>query len=75
MNRITLIVAAIVTFGIAIANIILGQNLILPLSVMIERAGGMPWYITWAMVWLSVLCALALGGFLIAATVRRNSHR
>ena len=72
MNRVAIIVAAIVTFGIAIATYILGQNLILPLSVMVDRAGAMPWYITWAMVWVSVLCAVALGGFLIVATVRKK---
>jgi len=72
MTRSAIIVAAIVTFGIGIAILILGQNLILPLPVMQQRAGGMPWYITWAMVWVSVLCAVALGGFLIAATVKKK---
>ena len=72
MNRPALIAAAVLTFGIALVTIILGQNLILPLDVMRERAGGMPWYITWAMVWVSVLCAIALGGFLIAATVKKK---
>ena len=72
MNRIAIIAAAIVTFGIGIAILITGQNLILPLPVMQQRAGGMPWYITWAMVWITVLCAVALGGFLISATVRRK---
>ena len=72
MNRIAIIVAAIVTFGIAITNYVLGQNLTLPLSVMRDRAGAMPWYITWAMVWVSVLCCLVLGGFLIASTARKK---
>jgi hypothetical protein len=72
MNRIAIVGAAIVTFGIAIAMVILGQNLTLPLPVMRERAGAMPWYITWAMVWVSVLCAVVLGGFLIAATIRKK---
>jgi len=72
MNRTAMIAAAIVTFGIGVAILILGQNLILPLPVMQQRAGGMPWYITWAMVWVSVLCAVALGGFLIAATVKKK---
>jgi len=72
MNRTAMIAAAIVTFGIGVAILILGQNLILPLPVMQERSGGMPWYITWAMVWISVLCAVALGGFLIAATVKKK---
>lgn len=72
MNRIGIILAAIATFGIAIANLILAQNLILPLPVMLERAGGMPWYITWAMVWVSVACAVALGGFLLTSMARRK---
>lgn len=71
MNRTVIVLAAIVTFGIAIANLILAQNLILPLSVMKERAGGMPWYITWAMIWVSVFCCVALGGFLITAVRRK----
>ena len=72
MNRIAIILAAIVTFGIAVANVLLAQNLILPLPVMLERAGGMPWYITWAMVWVSVACSVALGGFLVAATLKKK---
>ena len=72
MNRVGMITAAVVTFLIAIAILIAGQNLILPLPVMQQRAGAMPWYITWAMVWITVLCAVALGGFLIAATTRRK---
>jgi len=72
MNRIAIVAAAIVSFGIGIALLIAGQNLILPLPVMQQRAGGMPWYITWAMVWITALCAVALGGFLISATVRRK---
>lgn len=71
MNRTAVLLAAIVTFGLAIANLLLAQNLILPLSVMKERAGGMPWYITWAMVWVSVFCCVALGGFLITAARRK----
>ena len=73
MNRVAILIAAIVTFGLAGANLILAQNLILPLPVMLERAGGMPWYITWAMVWISVGCSVLLGGFLVAATL--NKHR
>ncbi len=72
MNRIGIVIAALVTFGVAVAVIILGQNLILPLPVAAERGGGVPWYITWAMVWVTVLCAVALGGFLIASTVRKR---
>ena len=71
MNRVAIILAAIASFGIAIANLLLAQNLILPLSVMKERSGGMPWYLTWAMVWISVFCCIALGGFLVASTRKK----
>ena len=72
MNRVVIIVAAIVTFGVAITNYILGQNLILSLPVATERGAGVPWYITWAMVWVSVLCCVVLGGFLIASTAKKK---
>jgi hypothetical protein len=71
MNRTAIVFAAIVTFGIAVANVLLAQNQILPLSVMKERAGEMPWYLTWAMVWVSVACCVGLGGFLLAAVRRK----
>ena len=72
MNRVAIVISALVTFGVGVTVIILGQNLILPLPVAAERGAGVPWYITWAMVWVTVLCAVALGGFLIAATVRKK---
>jgi len=72
VNRAAIVVAALVTFVLAVTVIILGQNLILPLNVAAERGAGVPWYLTWAMVWVTVLCAVALGGFLIASTVRKK---
>jgi hypothetical protein len=72
VNRAAIVVAALVTFVLAVAAIILGQNLILPLNVAADRGAGVPWYLTWAMVWVTVLCAVALGGFLIASTVRKK---
>ena len=71
MNRTAIVLAAIVAFGIGLALLISAQNLILPLSVMKERAGGMPWYITWVMVLVTVACAMVLGGFLVSATRRK----
>ncbi len=72
MNRPALVLAAIVVLAMGIAVIILGQNLILPHSAMIERGAGMAWYITWAMVWITTLCALALSGFLLKSTARKR---
>ena len=72
MNRIAIVISALGAFALGVVNIVLGQNLILPLPVAAERGAGVPWYITWAMVWVTVLCAVALGGFLIASTVRKR---
>ena len=72
MNRVAIVIAALVTFGVAVTVIILGQNLILPLPVAAERGAGVPWYITWAMVWVTVLCAVALGTFFIRSTARKK---
>jgi hypothetical protein len=67
MNRVGILLAALVTFGLGVAVIVLGQRLILPLSVSTERGAGVPWYVTWAMVWVTVGCAVALGGFLLTS--------
>ncbi len=72
MNRPVIIISALVVFGMAAATVILGWNLILTLPTMQQRGGGGPWYVTWAMVWITVLCAVWLGGFLIASTTRKK---
>ena len=74
MNRPAIVIAALVSFVMGIAAYLLGQNLILSLPTMRERGGGGPWYVTWAMVWVTVLCAGVLGWFLIASTVRKRSR-
>jgi hypothetical protein len=72
MNRPAVLLAAAVTFGLAVAVFILGQNLILSLPVATERGAAVPWYITWGMVWVTVLCAVVLGGFFIRSTARKK---
>lgn len=72
MNRPAIVVAALVTFVLGIAAYILGQNLILPLATMRERGGGGPWYVTWAMVWITLLCAVVLGGFVLSSLARKR---
>jgi hypothetical protein len=73
MNRIGILIAAVLSFVLAIVLIVLGQRLILSLPVMIERGAGMPWYITWAMVWVTVGCAVVLGAYLLSSL--RTSRR
>ena len=73
MNRIGILIAAVLSFVLAISLVVLGQRLILSLPVMNERGAGMPWYITWAMVWVTVGCAVVLGAYLLSSL--RTSRR
>ena len=72
MNRPAILVATVITFGLSLAVFILGQNLILSLPVANERGAGVPWYITWAMVWVTVLCGIVLATFFIRSTARKK---
>ena len=72
MNRIAIILALTMLVVIAASNVRLGQGLILPLPTMIERGAGVPWYITWIMVWLNVLCAAGLAAFLASSLLRNK---
>ena len=73
MNRVAIIVTALVVVGIGLVNVVLGRNLIMPLALATERGAGVPWYIVWGMVLITLLSALALAGFLISG-LRQNRH-
>jgi hypothetical protein len=75
MNRVAIGIAVILVVVIAGANVMLGQRLILPYEVVLQRGAGVPWYITWAMVWVSVGCAAALGLFLLSSLGGRSPRR
>ena len=75
MNRVAIVIAVVIVLVVAVANVMLGQRLILPYEVVVERGAGVPWYITWAMVWVSVGCAAALGVFLLSALGGRSPRR
>ena len=75
MNRVAIVIAAAVVFALAGANGILGQHLILPLPVLEERDAGVPWYITWVMIWLNVACAVGLGVFLLLSLFGNPNRR
>ncbi len=72
MNRNVILVAAILVFAVAFANIVLGVNLVLPLDVARERGAGAPWYVVWAMIAVTVASAVALGAFLVGAGLRKK---
>ena len=67
MNRKVWIVAGIVVIALGILNVILGMNLVPSMAVATERGTGPGWWLIWSVIALTVVCALALGGFLLAA--------
>jgi hypothetical protein len=67
MNRRVWIVAGLAVLAIALVNIVLGMNLVPTISVAQERGTGPGWWLIWTVITLTVVCAVALGGFLIAA--------
>jgi hypothetical protein len=75
MNRPAILIAALVTLGIAAINVVLGRNLIMPLEQAQKGGVGVPWYIVWVMIGMTVVSALALGLFLILATVSDARRR
>ena len=68
MNRdaIGWIAGAVVVLGLAAWALILGSNLLPAFEVMQSKLNTvMPLIITWGMIWITVLSAVALAGFLI----------
>ena len=67
MNRIAILVAAIVTALFVVVNITLGRNLIMPLSQAQEFGVGTgPWMVVWGMITVTALCSLALIVYLVS---------
>jgi threonine/homoserine/homoserine lactone efflux protein len=67
MNRNRWIVAGIVVIALGILNVILGMNLVPTIAVATERGTAPGWWLIWSVIALTVVCALALGAFLLAA--------
>jgi hypothetical protein len=67
MNRSVWIVTGIVVIAIGILNVILGMNLVPTLTVAQERGTAPGWWLIWSVIALTLVCTLALGGFLLAA--------
>jgi len=75
MNRIAVVVTAAAAFLLAVGNLVLGSNLIMPLEQARERNAGAPWYLVWAMIYVTVACAIVLGVFLVASAFRNPDRR
>jgi hypothetical protein len=67
MNRNLWIVAGIVVLAIAVLQVVLGMNLVPTKAIADERGTGPGWWLIWAVIGLTVVSAVALGGFLLAA--------
>jgi hypothetical protein len=74
MNRSVWIVTGIVVIAIGILNVILGMNLVPTLTVAQERGTAPGWWLIWSVIALTVVCTLALGGFLLAAGLGKVSE-
>jgi hypothetical protein len=67
MNRNVWIVAGIGVIALGIVNVILGLNLVPTIAVAQERGTAAGWWLIWCVIALTVISAVALGGFLVAA--------
>jgi hypothetical protein len=67
MNRRIWVVAGVGVLLIALVNVLLGMNLVPAMGVAMERGTGPGWWLIWLVIAVTVACAVALAGFLIAA--------
>ena len=52
---------------LAILNVILGMNLVPTKAIAEQRGTVAGWWLIWIVIAISVICAVSLGGFLVAA--------
>jgi hypothetical protein len=77
MNRDSLgwIAGAVVVLGLAAFALVLGRNLLPPSEVMQSKLNTIaPLIITWGMIWITIIIALALAGFLLATGLSKARH-
>ena len=67
MNRNVWIVAGIGVIALGIVNVILGMNLVPTIAVAQERGTAAGWWLIWCVIALTVISAVVLGAFLLAA--------
>lgn len=71
MSRITALVSSIVAGVLALGIIVLGTNLIMPLSAAKEKGvGAGPWFVVWGMITVTGLCTAALIAFLVSTLLK-----
>lgn len=73
-NAVKWIIAAIAVLGLAAGCVMFGVNLLPPRIVAEERGTVAPWLLTWAMIWMTALIAVAIAAFLVATAVGKVSQ-
>jgi hypothetical protein len=71
MNRNIWVVAGLAVLALAGINVILGLNLVPVKAVAEERGVVAGWWLVWTLIALTVVSAIALGWFLLAAGLGR----
>ena len=75
MNRVAIVLVAVIVGLISIGMIEMGRSLVMPLADAQEKGvGAGPWFLVWGMITVLGLCSLALIGFLISS-LRNPSGR
>lgn len=70
-NAVKWIVGAIAVLGLAAASLIFGMTL-MPSRARAQEVGTVvPWFLTWGMIWTTVLIAVTIAGFLIVTGVSK----
>jgi hypothetical protein len=74
MNRNVWLVTGLVVIALGIANVVMGTRMVPTMAVATERGTIAGWWLIWVVIALVVICAVSLGGFLVAAGLGKVSE-
>jgi hypothetical protein len=63
------IVIALATLGLAVLMYAVASTLLPPMAEAQRKGTFVPWVLTWAMVWESIMMAIGVAGFLVATAL------
>ena len=74
MHAVKWAVGALAVLGIAVGSVVLGLNLLPPGEIASGKGTWVPWMLTWAMIWITVLVAIGVAGAMAAYGLSGPSH-
>lgn len=74
MNRNVWLVTGLVVIALGVANVVMGTRMVPTMAVATERGTIAGWWLIWVVIALVVICAVSLGGFLVAAGLGKVSE-